>query len=157
MTKSTTAQKLRTLLKSVGYSSKDISVRSDGLSVQVTIRRAGIPFSAVESMARQFRQLDYDHATGELLCGGIHVTVSIDSELLDRLSEPYRAPLEAMPIGSWETIGDQDVGRLGPYDYRVSGRHHVAGYMLPRYVAQLAHFSAPTKSTAPDQKSEQVA
>jgi len=96
------AQRLRAELKARGWNARAVSVRSDRCttdsSLYVTIRRADVRKSEVETVARQFEQFSRDEMTGEILLGGnTYVRVEYDDELMRELSGPLAARLHDLP------------------------------------------------------------
>lgn len=148
------ALKLRAELKAIGYTPRDVSVRMDGSSLYVTIKRVGIPFAAIETMARRHRQLDHCQVTGELLCGGSHVWIEVDWQLMRELAKPIYAELDAIGDNSGATIAGVEVWRLNRVDFEVQrkpGRRDMwmHSISLAEHIAKLAHFG---NSPAPQKK-----
>jgi hypothetical protein len=86
------AKEIRTELKSLSLTSKDVSVRSRvysmGSSIDVSIKsEKGLSHKEkIEAAAKNHESIDYDSLTGEILCGGNQfVFVGIDHELESRL------------------------------------------------------------------------
>lgn len=92
------AKELRLALKTeLGLGPREVSVRTDnyslGSSIDVTIKVPGILKDKVEEIAKRFARIQYDHATGEILCGGnrnVHV------EYAHRLSLDLQAKYGAL-------------------------------------------------------------
>jgi hypothetical protein len=68
-----TAKNIRTALKTLGYGSRDVSVRnrsySMGSTVDVRIINWGVPFATVDQIAREHEKVHRDES-GEILSGG---------------------------------------------------------------------------------------
>jgi len=58
------------LKEKLGYTSRQISVRSYGSSVDVVIKEESIDKEAVEKIAYPFEEVDRCEVTGEVLAGG---------------------------------------------------------------------------------------
>ena len=65
-----TAQQIRKELKDNGYTNKQISVRTNGGHVNVTIKDFSIQKSEIQEMTRKYEYYTRDEMTGEILCGG---------------------------------------------------------------------------------------
>jgi hypothetical protein len=93
------AKELRQALKTeLGLGPREVSVRTDnyslGSSIDVTIKVPGILKDKVEEIAKRFARIQYDHATGEILCGGNrHVHVEYAHRLSLDLQAKYGALL----------------------------------------------------------------
>jgi len=58
------------LKEELGYNARMVSVSANYSRIIFTIRDASVNKKAVEEFAIQFSNVHYDHATGEVLCGG---------------------------------------------------------------------------------------
>ena len=79
------ARRIRQALRAAGWTSRDISVRSQqwslGSSIYVTIKRPGISRARVEEIARAEESVRRDEITGEILSGGNrYMLVELSSE-----------------------------------------------------------------------------
>lgn len=93
--KSTTERSaiIRSALKALGYTSRDVSVKSDyysmGSSIRVSIKRAAVPLALVERIAHEHESIDRDQF-GDILSGGNRfVFVSYSQDALTELAKPY--------------------------------------------------------------------
>jgi len=91
------ADLLRAALKAAGFNARRVTVREDGCTLRVTIRDAAAPRSTVAAIADRFRQVRYDHATGEILCGG---NTFVDVRYLDALVAPVADVVAALLAGA---------------------------------------------------------
>lgn len=64
------AVKIRKLLAAEGIPARSVSVRSDGNSVDVTIKDAAVGSDKVRAIAGQFEKIDRCQVSGEILSGG---------------------------------------------------------------------------------------
>lgn len=134
-----TARQIRAALKQKGWTSRDISVRSDtysmGSSVDVVIKNPGIPQEAVEKIARGGERIRRDEATGEILGGGnTYIHVSYSHEALTALAEPW-TPLVQAALDELNAATEPDlVVRVGTSDVRVAfafaANRATGGYQL---------------------------
>jgi hypothetical protein len=90
----------KTLKDSYGYSSRQVSVRSDsfsmGSSIDVTIKDPSVNYAVVEAVASGQESIRRDEYSGEILSGGNrYVSVSYSREAEKALAAPYFAPLQA--------------------------------------------------------------
>jgi len=102
MTTKETAAEIRRELKRAGWNSRAVSVRTDyfsgGSSIDVTVRREGVPYSDVRRIALGRERIHRCEATGEILSGGnryIHVRTSDDlrATVRERVSGPVEDAL----------------------------------------------------------------
>lgn len=86
MTDNERLQAIRAELKANGYSSRrvGVAIKYSGYSssIRVTIKDREIDKAEIERIARKYRDVDYDEATGEILAGGnTYVFVKYDYRL----------------------------------------------------------------------------
>jgi hypothetical protein len=97
------AAQIRAAYKRHGWSSKDISVRarsySMGSSIDVVVKRPGIPLAVVKGIAETCEKIDRCEITGEILSGGNRfVSVTVDWQALKPIRETLLPRLEAWPV-----------------------------------------------------------
>lgn len=110
------------LKKAHGWTSRDVSVRSDvysmGSTLRIKIKAARVSLTSVRMVAKQFENVHRDEITGEILCGG---NTHLDVEYCDELVDAVAAPLEATipEDGTSATVGEHVVhrGNSGDEDY----------------------------------------
>lgn len=105
-----TSDTLRTALKSAGYSSRKVTVRDRGGSLEtsllVTIRSADVSLSAVTAIAAPFENIHRD-GYGEILGGGnTFVTVEYADALVEPIKTAFAAEILAAPAGTEVELGD---------------------------------------------------
>jgi len=119
------AAEIRTTLKREhGWSSRQVSVKSDlyanGSSIRIVIKDAAVPSTTVERVAKAHEHVRYCEMSGEILSGGnLFVDVSYAASALAPLVEPLGvllATVEADPgrfvelPGGWEAQKDPGAG-----------------------------------------------
>ncbi len=112
------AVKIRKLLATEGIPARSVSVRSDGNSVDVTIKDAAVGSDKIRAIAGQFEKIDRCPASGEILSGGnTYVSTKHDWQLV-AVVEKYVAGMFAAEItakgwGVWNgyQIAREDGGR----------------------------------------------
>jgi len=97
------AATIRAELKRRGWSSRQVSVRSDsfsmGSSITVTIKAAGIPLATVREIAERAEHIHRCEVTGDILGGGNrYVSVHFDRTLLASVAVRFRPALDAMYV-----------------------------------------------------------
>lgn len=106
----TNAATLRTALKNAGYSSRKVTVRDRGGSLEtsllVTIRDASVSLSAVTKIAAPFENIHRD-GYGEILGGGnTFLTVEYADALVEPIKTAFAAEILAAPVGNDVDLGD---------------------------------------------------
>jgi hypothetical protein len=86
---------IRAALKAKGWSSRDVSVKSDlysmGSSIHITIKNPAVPASVVKSIAQGHESISRDAYTGEILSGGNrYVFVNYSDAALDAFVVKWR-------------------------------------------------------------------
>jgi hypothetical protein len=82
------AAEIRKQLKTLGYSARDVSVRSDHNSLDITIRRNGLNVKAVKAIANSYENVSRCEASGEILSGGnTYVTVGFADDVWDAMTQ----------------------------------------------------------------------
>lgn len=80
MTEKEIIMMIRAELKKIGYSSRQVSVRSGNCSynksVKIVIKDDSCNVEKIKSVALKFKSIDYDERTGEILSGG-NVYISV--------------------------------------------------------------------------------
>jgi microcompartment protein CcmK/EutM len=94
------AAKIRTALKGYGYTSRDISVKSEsfsmGSAIRVTIKNAAVPLSLVRLVAEAHEDISRCSVTGDILSGGNrYVTISFSTEARAALAAKHLPAVEA--------------------------------------------------------------
>lgn len=89
---------IRAALKAKGWSSRDVSVKSEyysmGSSIRVVIKNPTVPSAVVESIANEHESIDRDQ-WGEILSGGNRfVFVNYSAEALAHAADPYRLAVQ---------------------------------------------------------------
>lgn len=85
-----TKQIRKELKEKTGYNSRQVTVRSHYSELIFTIRDINVDANKVKSFAEQYENIDYDYATGEILCGGnIFVRVMYSEDVENALIEKY--------------------------------------------------------------------
>lgn len=92
----TTAQQLRSALKTKGITSRQVSVRQHNFSdVKVTIK-SQCSYHTVQEIASGFRRIHRCELTGEILCGAnIFINIGFCSKFEKELGSKYLPHLEA--------------------------------------------------------------
>jgi len=82
------AAEIRKQLKTLGYSARDVSVRSDHNSLDITIRRNGLNVKAIRDIANSYENIRRCEASGEILSGGnTYVTVGFADDVWDAMTQ----------------------------------------------------------------------
>jgi len=97
------AAEIRKILKTKGWSSRKVSVRSEPCtlsnSLRIEIKDALVPLNEVEAVAKKYQHVDRCEFSGEILCGGnTYVNVSYQSypeSVLDPYADRIVARVEA--------------------------------------------------------------
>jgi hypothetical protein len=101
-----TADRCRLALKTAGFKSKQVTVRSDGGSIYVTIRTADVSITAVTAIVNEFVVVYRDHGPSqEILTGGTSVYTKYAPEALAPLKAEITAILMATPARIAVAIG----------------------------------------------------
>lgn len=95
------AAAIRSELKTLGITSRQVSVRTDsyslGSSIDIRIKDASVPLSVVREVAERFEEVRRCEVTGEILSGGNRfVDVAYTSEVLDAVGAPLVALLAGL-------------------------------------------------------------
>lgn len=97
MTTTNKADDLRDALKTAGYKRNQVSVKYPHSTLEVTVRDASIPLSAIRAIAAPFENVRYCPASGEILAGGnTWVDVKYARGLLDARVEAVAAQLREL-------------------------------------------------------------
>lgn len=105
MTAKEQAQEIRKQLKALGWSSRQVSVRTERVTysssaIRCTIKSAEVDKTKVEEIALRYRQVSRDHMTGEILLGGnTYIDVEYTDEVLDEVGAEFFAALEPLAKG----------------------------------------------------------
>jgi hypothetical protein len=111
------AAEIRAALKAKGWSSREVSVRSEsfsmGSAIRVEIKSADVPSAVVEAIAKGHERIDRCSITQEILSGcNRYITVSYawqtQRELAERFIGPVEKALADLPAG--------DTSRLIPVE-----------------------------------------
>lgn len=94
------AAEIRKALKAHGWTSRDVSVRSDiysmGSSIDIRIKNADVPSAVVKALASGHESIRYDEYSGEILSGGNrYVSVVYDEVASNVHRDRYLAVVEA--------------------------------------------------------------
>lgn len=111
------AVEIRSQLKTLGYGARDVSVRSDHNSIDVTIRRNGLNVKAIRDIANSFENIRRCEASGEILCGGnTYVTVGFADDVTDAMTKLVRSAADAAGLQSksWARF------TIGKHEYEIS-------------------------------------
>lgn len=97
------AATVRAALKARGWTSRQISVRSDqysgGSAIDVRVKDMSIRLSDVKEIAYRQERIRYDHL-GEILSGSNRfVSVDYDHAAVEVVAAPIAAMIAAMPVG----------------------------------------------------------
>ena len=131
------AAEIRKDLKKLGYTPRQVSVRSEyfsmGSSVSITVKDITCDFDAIDRIARSYERIRRCEYTGEILSGGnTYVSVSWDWALRQAVAEPYLSYVKSMPEGvSIEVVPGALFYRMDTYiwyhgDTRIGGAEQVA-------------------------------
>ncbi|MDE2098352.1 MAG: hypothetical protein KGL39_13950 [Patescibacteria group bacterium] len=82
------ARIIRTELKKLGITSRQVSVRTDyysmGSAIRITVKDPAVSLHQVTEIAQPHEDIDRDSVTGEILSGGnTYVTVEYDMDVRD--------------------------------------------------------------------------
>ncbi len=94
------ARAIRTELKKLGITSRQVSVRTDyysmGSAIRITVKDPAVSLHQVTEIAHPHEDIDRDSVTGEILSGGnTYVTVQYDHDAWEVLTQRYMEPVEA--------------------------------------------------------------
>ena len=81
------AAEIRKQLKTLGYSARDVSVRSDHNSLDITIRRNGLNVKAIKAIAEAFDPVHRCEVSGEILSGGTYIFIRFSDEVTDAMTQ----------------------------------------------------------------------
>ena len=81
------AVEIRKQLKTLGYSARDVSVRSDHNSLDITIRRNGLNVKAIKAIAEAFDPVHRCEVSGEILSGGTYIFIRFSDEVTDTMTQ----------------------------------------------------------------------
>lgn len=123
MTTTERAAEIRKALKSKGWTSKDVGVRSHlysmGSSIYVTIKNPTIPKSVVTDIAKSHERIDRDHF-GEILSGcNRYVSVSYSDDALKALGAQWLSAVTEA-INQLEPDNDHSIIPVGGTKYGIS-------------------------------------
>lgn len=95
------AAAIRKAFKAKGWTSRDISVRSDsysmGSSIDIKVKRRGIDLATVKAIAETFERVRRCELTGETLSGGNRfVSVGYDYDLVSGIAAAIRPEVETL-------------------------------------------------------------
>lgn len=115
------ATKIRQRLKSLGYSSKQISVTSKN-AINITIKDLTIELEKIKQIGDKYREVDYCQASGEILSGGntfVFTQYSWESERQAMESDAFKdwfkqceSVFEAQEIGIGLSVGNYTVHKM---------------------------------------------
>jgi len=111
------AVEIRSQLKTLGYGARDVSVRSDHNSIDITIRRNGLKVKAIRDIANSAERIDRCEASGEILSGGnTYVFVRFSDDVTDAMTKLVRSAADAAGLQSkgWARF------TVGEYEYEIS-------------------------------------
>lgn len=111
------AAEIRKQLKTLGYSTRDVSVRSDHNSLDITIRRNGLNVKAIRDIANSFENIRRCEASGEILSGGnTYVTVGFADDVWDAMTQLVKklADDAGLQTKGWARF------TVGEYEYEIS-------------------------------------
>lgn len=122
------AAEIRNQLKTLGYTSRDVSVRSDHSSLDITIRRSGLNVKAIRDIAESFENIRRCEASGEILSGGnTYVFIRFSDDVRDAVAAQVRA---AADVAGLQTKGWARF-TIGKHEYEIStDRPQVRGCTL---------------------------
>lgn len=76
--------------KAKGWSNRKIGLSVDYSSINATVKDISIPINEVEDILKDYESIDYDYASGEILCGAnTFVFVRYDYKSLDNASAEF--------------------------------------------------------------------
>lgn len=82
------AVEIRSQLKTLGYGARDVSVRSDHNSIDITIRRNGLKVKAIRNIANSAEKIDRCAYSGEILSGGnTYVFIRFSDDVTDAMTK----------------------------------------------------------------------
>jgi hypothetical protein len=111
------AAEIRKQLKTLGYSARDVSVRSDHNSLDITIRRNGLNVKAIRDIANSFENIRRCEASGEILSGGnTYVFIRFSDEITDAMTQFVKklANDAGLQTKGWARF------TVGEYEYEIS-------------------------------------
>ena len=111
------AVEIRNQLKTLGYGARDVSVRSDHSSLDVTIRRSGLNVAAIKRIANSFENIRRCEASGEILSGGnTFVFVRFSDDVRDAVAAQVRVAADAAGLQTkgWARF------TIGKHEYEIS-------------------------------------
>lgn len=111
------AAEIRSQLKTLGYGARDVSVRSDHNSIDITIRRNGLKVKAIRDIANSAEKIDRCAYSGEILSGG-------NTYVFIRFSDDVRNSMTTLVKKLANDAGLQSKGwarfTVGEYEYEIS-------------------------------------
>lgn len=111
------AAEIRSQLKTLGYTSRDVSVRSDHNSLDITIRRNGLKVKAIRDIANGAEKIDRCDFSGEILSGGnTYVFIRFSDEVTDAMTQLIKklADDAGLQTKGWARF------TVGEYEYEIS-------------------------------------
>lgn len=101
---------IRKELKAMGYTSRQVSVRTKGAgysdSIRITIKDVSIREKEIQAIADKYESIRYDEYSGEILSGGnLYIFVEYDHYAVENACKPYLE--KATEI--FDTTGDKTV------------------------------------------------
>lgn len=111
------AAEIRNQLKTLGYTSRDVSVRSDHSSLDITIRRSGLNVKAIRDIAESFENIRRCEASGEILSGGnTYVFIRFSDDVHNVVAAQVRAAADAAGLQTkgWARF------TIGKHEYEIS-------------------------------------
>lgn len=107
----------RELKTRYGWTSRDVSVKSDvysmGSSLRVLIKNPAVSVSKVREVANEYERVRYDEASGEILSGGNRfLDVDYARDVVNAISVPMAAKFKmdgaAVRVGPYRVYRDMD-------------------------------------------------
>ena len=111
------AAEIRSQLKTLGYTSRDVSVRSDHNSLDITIRRNGLKVKAIRDIANSAEKIDRCESSGEILSGGnTYVFIRFSDDVRDSMTQLVKklADDAGLQTKGWARF------TVGEYEYEIS-------------------------------------
>lgn len=120
------AAEIRKQLKTLGYSARDVSVRSDHNSLDITIRRNGLNVKAIKAIANSAEKIDRCEASGEILSGGnTYVFIRFSDEVTSAMTQLVKKLADAgLQTKGWARF------TVGEYKYEISSEDRRANAVL---------------------------
>lgn len=125
---------IRAALKTKGWTSRDVSVKSHyysmGSSIYVVIKNHTVPLSVVEEIANQHERIDRCQISGEILSGcNRYVSVNYSHEATELIGAPWTGAVEAA-LATLSTASENSLIDIAGTPYSVGNSSNGWGFSV---------------------------